>query len=304
MNYYIYKLKFVTPVRFGVTKGNITNDNSSDFTSDQIFASIFNEYVNLYSIDKAKKLLNDFYISDLFPFMEDKLYLPKPIMIFDSLVENKNKDRKIGKKIKYIQINEFNEYINDLKKGNDLLKYKLTKPFFKEVYQTKYNFSKEQTPYTVSGIQFYKNCGLYFIVSFNDEIKEEFDNIIRSLSFSGIGGKKSSGYGKFEIDEIIKPSLDIINSLNSNCKYKMLLSSVIPTDEEVMMLKTSNSFYSVISRSGFSVVNGNMVKKKTTPMLKSGSCMDFDIKGQIKEVNKENVRSIYRYAKALKWGIE
>ncbi|MGN8913310.1 hypothetical protein [Anaerofustis butyriciformans] len=76
MNYYIYKLKFVTSVRFGVTKGNITNDNSSDFTSDQIFASIFNEYVKQttgYTSNEVFNMIVDLLKYTNIPFSKEYL---------------------------------------------------------------------------------------------------------------------------------------------------------------------------------------------------------------------------------------
>lgn len=55
-------------------------------------------------------------------------------------------------------------------------------------------------PYYVGSYVFSEHSGLYFILGVEHE--EEFTlikDLLLSLGYSGIGGKRSSGYGKFEL---------------------------------------------------------------------------------------------------------
>ena len=53
-------------------------------------------------------------------------------------------------------------------------------------------------------MHFYFNDGngLYIIVGFQDEkVKNLFEELLESLSYTGVGGKKSTGLGRFEYQE-------------------------------------------------------------------------------------------------------
>lgn len=54
--------------------------------------------------------------------------------------------------------------------------------------------SDDAEPYHVGGFQFAPNCGVYFLVAGSYDLLP----LLEQLSYSGIGGKRSSGYGRFE----------------------------------------------------------------------------------------------------------
>ena len=60
---------------------------------------------------------------------------------------------------------------------------------------------KRQDPYLVRGLQFNKDCGLYCILAFDDDrVRSLVEGLLQSLSFSGVGGKRSVGFGKFQLE--------------------------------------------------------------------------------------------------------
>lgn len=56
-------------------------------------------------------------------------------------------------------------------------------------------------PYFVKGNVFQPRAGLYLIVQLPDSFGEVFQNILCSLGLSGIGGKRSSGFGGFHLHD-------------------------------------------------------------------------------------------------------
>jgi CRISPR-associated protein Csm4 len=57
-------------------------------------------------------------------------------------------------------------------------------------------------PYHVAAWRFAAHCGLYLIVRYEkQEDLQLFTNLLQDLSWEGIGGKQSSGWGKFELRE-------------------------------------------------------------------------------------------------------
>ena len=144
------------------------------------------------------------------------------------------------------------------------------------------------------------------------KIPKQFENIITSLQYSGIGGKRSSGYGKFEYDSFElgnnsnlseKTLLELLNKIG---KYNMSLSLISPNETDLEK-NFSNSYYNLIKRNGYiySVdYDDKLLKRKNLVMFKEGSCFDVELEGTIHEVSDEDKKHpVYRYGKALKIGV-
>ena len=60
----------------------------------------------------------------------------------------------------------------------------------------------ETVPYFVGAYRFEANCGLYFLLGYEDAALEgEVHRLLKLLQYSGIGGKISSGFGKFRLEK-------------------------------------------------------------------------------------------------------
>ena len=318
MLYKLYKLNFLTPVHFGSEKQGTSLENVSvTCHSDTFFSAICNEFVKLYDeldLDDYKDLFEEgkILITSLFPYVGEHLFIPKPSIIVErqNAKEVEYKNKKKMKKLEFIKISEFKHYLECLKSGEpfvyDEKEYEFAK--YSDVPKVALRIDDDNNKiYHVGAYSFKQDSGLYFVAKFEDEsYVDQFENIIESLQYSGIGGKRSAGYGKFELYDVIElddnllPSEEtLLELLQSDGGYQMTLSLVSP-DEDELECDFSNSYYNLIKREGFvySVdYADSLVKRKNLVMFKEGSCFDFDIRGTIQDVSDNGKHPVYRYGK-------
>ena len=323
MKHYIYPLKLLGPVHFGDTGNGGTLENVVlSFSSDSLYSAICNEIGrNVELLESFRKNVKDgeLVISSLFHYYSDgeenpsewQYYLPKPIYTIQrertitTYAETKEQ-ATILKKVKKVEFVRSSLLSNVEGQFNfdDLLYDAETMPEFGS-FAVVTRVNKREIlglPYHVGSYVFNSNSGLYFIVGFQTtSSKVLFDQIIELLSYSGIGGKRSSGYGKFEclkeIEIISTEDLEDVNALyrlitNKNAQSYMSISSVIPDENEVHLLQSGT--YSLKKRSGFvssSQLVGN-VKRNSCYSIKEGSCFVEPLKGKIIELQEPSVSHV------------
>ena len=277
MSYLLYKLRFPSGIHIGTAFGNTLEETMISVYSDTFYSALFNEYMKIYNNDELYKIseAGNFLVSDLLPFkekddMSTDFYLPKPFMPKEP-ANNKNKteitvDRKKVKATNFIPADKLEEYFSFLKNGTNFPI--IDDDFGKKQLYTKNKISLENEDtqlYNIEVFKFNEKSGLYFIVKLpkNEKWQEIFKNILESLSLTGIGGKKNSGFGQFTIEKTI--ILDNINfnivefnsyefinkALFSVEKNFLILSSYSPKIEEIEKIKENGNFYQLIKRSGF-----------------------------------------------------
>lgn len=320
MEYKLYKLTFNTPVHFG---SDIIGSSleESDFIchSDTFFSALCLEYIKLNGAETIDDFIDFFnngklLISSLLPYKNNDLYIPKPSIVIErsdtkneNKEENSSSDRKKMKKLNYIKVSDIDIYLNYIKGIGDFnFDYEYNN-FAKYSLNQKVGLRDEENRlYSLGTYSFYKNNGLYFALSFSDnETLKEFEKVLKSLSYSGIGGKRTHGLGNFEYNESDFSVFE--NKLFKDSKYKMLLSLFSPTENEIESIDFNNSFYSLIKRNGFIYSNnysGNLSKRKSLSMFKEGSCFTNNINGNIKDVSQNGNHKVYRYGKAFYIGID
>ncbi len=322
MNYYIYKLKFLTAVRFG---GSNNVDVTLTCGADVFFSALCNAYLALYGEESLNDFINEvkndnFLISDLLPYNSEELYLPKPkIYIKRDYDKNseKSSNKKQLKKLEFIPVMYFNKYLDFCKKGGELPIDTETFGSFQENVHVRVsrNEKEDALPYQITSYKFKESCGLYLIVKTTETIIKQMDEIIDYLGCEGIGGKRSSGLGKFELEEDrIEPPLyesdkQIINLINSKDDYYMSLSSLIPASDEVEKIDVSKSFYTMAKRSGFvfsTAYADKFLKKRDSYIFTSGSCFSKPIKGELIDVSVKKIgkHSVFRYGKPIYIGVK
>lgn len=321
MKTYIYKLKFITPVHFG---NNSLTSSTPTCLADTLFSAICIKWIEIFgNCDELVKSVEEdkCLISDTFPYINEQLYLPKPVTLMDSKFKGNDKiDRKKMKRVKYIPIDKINEYIDFLTDNNNI-NFELDIKFCEEELIKKAsilrryeiledNNIKNTEIYNVSVHRFLNNCGLYFILRCEESLKQKIDIAIDSLSLSGLGGKRSLGYGKFEFESFEAKKIDV--NLNNKSDYYMALTTFLPTLDEIKSFNKSKSAYNLIERGGFvesleysSTGDRASKKKKPVVMFTSGSCFDTKFKGQILNVSKDKDKHpVYKYGKPLFWGVK
>ena len=335
MSYLLYKLRFLNGIHIGTASGNTLEETMMSVYSDTFYSAIFNEYMKIYNDDELYKIseTGEFLISDLLPFKEKEdmstdFYLPKPFISLQRNETTKEKndeeviDRKKVKATNFIPADKLGQYFSFLKTGKNFPE--IDDDFGKKELYTKNKVSlkNEDTKlYNIEVFKFNEKSGLYFIVRLpeNNEWQEIFENILESLSLTGIGGKRNSGFGQFisedpmffdgeDFDAIESESDAYINKALYLDEEKYLsLSSYSPKIEEIEKIKESENYYQLIKRSGFvnsSLYSEQAEKRKQVYMLSSGSVLSFKPEGKILDLNLHGKHSIYRMGKPIVLGVK
>ena len=351
MPYYLYKLRFLTPVHFGGDKPGIGIEKvSPSCHADTFFSAICNEAVSLYGEKFLEELVEtagkgEFLLSDLFPYYSGdggkddfRLCLPKPALLLNreedinpsQLPESDSTQKKKMKKLAYIPIRQWEDYLTyiagksknfecDLNSTTETGEPKVV--ISEEAVIPRVAVSREgkdATPYFIGAHIFSECSGLYFITKLkSEELKKTFDVIISSLQYSGIGGKRTSGYGKFQLaDDVVELDPEEYTTEDDRILAEMLsdktfphymaLSVISPYPDEITPELQNNSFYTLIPRSGF--VNSRNyseipLKRKSIVMLGAGSCFPVRLKGHIPDVSEQGGHPVYRYGMAMMMGV-
>lgn len=345
MQYCIVKLNFKTPVRFGIKS---LDDTSIICHSDTLFSAIFIEAMKIYGADKAELIKDklqsgDIKISSMMPYFYDSdeeeswLYVPKPIISLESVKntqENTVSLKKKVKKLKFLRISYLEEYINALKNQDVEMISSYINYVALEKTSQNVNLQQEKNQiYSITSNVFQNRLledneniksnsgivgksGLYFVMAYNDDgILKILKTVLNSLQYTGIGGKKSIGYGKFDFEitnEGEKLSYDEEELLGrikniENYDKKMLISLLSPSVKEIEELDIDKISYSLLKRGGFVdsfTYSENLVKKKYVFMFEEGSVMNKNINGEIKDLKRYGNHSIYRNGIAMYVGVE
>lgn len=315
MNYDIYKLNFTTPVHFGT--GRLSSSINTIY-ADTLFSALCCEAIKLFGADGANKLYtlakeNGFRLSDAMPYCGNTLFIPKPILPInnDSNKQGNSKLKKEFKRLTYIPVEDLSAFLSG--NYNPTAASELLKGLGSEGISAKVSVksSTANSPYTVGTYSFNEGCGLYFIAAAEDnETLYTISDIMDSLSYTGIGGKLSSGYGKFEYT-ILKPDTNVELQKRLECNsdtYMSLSLSMAAEDELSSIMENTSTSYELIKRSGFVAsytYTDTPVRKKDLFCFKAGSCFNKRFNGDIFDVSSVigGSHSVYRYAMPLLMGI-
>lgn len=304
MNYKILKLDFTTAVHFG--SGGLEKTGNV-LGADTIFSALFIESLKYGNSDALLKSFKEgkLKISNVFPYIKGEYYLPKPIIRLDNDADGDSVIKKALKKLKYIPMSRFESFIKgklDIKNEADLFGDNFGESTLVEkVSMQTEDEDKFNNLYAVEVFKYKTGSGLYFFVGYEDEKDfETVHKLMESISYTGLGGKISAGYGKFRLS-IDTPGKDIVKNFENVGNYKdiMSLSLCLPREEELEDSLTDAS-YTVVKKSGF-VVSSNYAKtfrkKKDIYMLEVGSVYKNTFKGDIYDVSEANTGAhpVYRY---------
>lgn len=298
MEYSVFKLDFSTGVHFG--KGML-NDSMETFTADMLFSALYIEALKLgkhndfYQAVETGRLL----FSDAFPFIGKQYMLPKPVIYVEHSDQGDSEKKKRFKAMKYLPVEKLDLYLS----GNMDLKDNPMEDFgtFEQRAAAFVRKSGETLPYQV-GVFHYKNGnGLYILTAY--ESKEElrlFELLMDALSYSGIGGKKAEGLGKFTLRYGTGTNI-LIQHLNNRTGRFLLLSSALPRDDELEQSLVGAS-YMLSKHSGFVTSDqyaDEARRKKDLYLFDAGSCFCHKFDGDIYDVSEGGNHAVYRYGKAL-----
>lgn len=325
MIYLLYKLKFPNGIHVGANSS--LELTSTTVSSDVFYSAFYAEYIRIFG-ENDRELFqltenDEFKVSDLLPFKEKKtetfFYVPKPFVNDIERKQNNDEneqvvDRKKVKKLSYIPANRLKEYFEFLETGKNFPE--IDDDFGEKELHTKNKVSRigEDTElYNIEVFRFNKDSGLYFIVQLPEKWQEKFENVLESLSLTGIGGKKSAGYGQFEVGELKTKDfkadmifLDTSLKKSTNTDRYLLLSSYLPQKDEIEKIKNKENGYQLIKRSGF--INSpkyseNSQKRKQVYMISLGAVLNFKPVGRLADLKLHGNHSIYRMGKPIVIGV-
>jgi len=304
MNYLICKLSFESEVHIG--NGSLT-DACYSIGADTLFSALCHEAIKsggdaslTYLVIQAKT--NKLLISDGFPYIGDKFYIPKPLICENTLSS-----------MEFIPMDLIHTISTEPEKINEEHEIEQFQKLGRRRIHTHIPRSqdRDKLPYYVGTYQFFRENGIYFVIGYEDRLLLEFiKNLLLSLQYTGIGGKKSSGLGRFwfefqQIEECFEKKLC---NKSSSAKWYMTLSVSLPKEDEKECLVGAK--YICLKRKGFICSEtytshmydeDDVLLKREVEIIKSGACVKQCYKGQIANVNNKKGHDVYRYAMPLYW---
>ena len=202
MKYTLFKLRFTSAVHFG-TGGLTTTANT--LMADTVFSALCTEAVKsgqdpapLVDAVMGGRLR----ISDALPFIGDRFYVPKPLAEITTDKEVDSSVKKSLKKLSFVPIDGLSAYMSgtmDIDKEARILTGCLGQEYLAE--KAAVETGEEARPYAVDLYRYHENSGLYICLGYErNEDHDRFRECLRALSYAGIGGKTSAGYGRFVVE--------------------------------------------------------------------------------------------------------
>lgn len=160
--------------------------------------------------------------------------------------------------------------------------------------------------YEVGRVVFAPSAGLCLLTTFADpDAKAPFERLLTLLGESGLGGKRTNGYGlcRWQTGEpLTLPSVE-------NPRRAVLLSRFVPADEELALVRDERSTYQLVSVGGWCMTaDGVALRRSSIMMLSEGSVIA--VNGQLPRGRLVDVRidataphPVYRSGLALAVGI-
>lgn len=304
MEYAVYKLNFTTPVHFGT--GALSTGTMS-FCADTLFSALYIEAMHhgcnqeLYEMASEGSIL----LSDAFPYIGDRYFLPKPMRYVEpqSRERGNSTAKKKFKKLRYIPVDQIKAYLSGNMNPDDASLSTLGHEESQTMAAVRTD--GDTLPYVVGNYVYHDGNGLYIIAGYeNDDCKMLLDDLLDSLSYSGIGGKRGSGKGRFQL--LYGRNTETLQQLLQNSTgNEMLLSTALPMESELESALEGAS-YLLQKRSGFvysETYAEEARKKRDLYTMQAGSCFANRFVGDIYDVSEQGAHPVYRYAKGMFLGL-
>jgi CRISPR-associated protein Csm4 len=342
---YLVELQFDHAVHFGSSiAGFGIEDVDETCHSDTLFSGIINQLAaieHLISDFSLKNFLQEFN-SPTPPFRISSFgvvkgvdyFLPKPLIEPDFFAcdSSVNKYKKDFKKLKWVHLEDFHKWQKKSLSSDDIKGYFVSydnepppkSPPFSKIHTKVQHIQDRETDATQiyhTGQLFYgERVYPFFFFDFNSKSLswEWFVEALRLIGISGLGGRRSTGYGKFCLryepiliggDESAWPKK--VCESNQHTKAITLWSNVLNHQSEGQYLfsllapkalSENDCFvYNLIIRKGWFFSNSSFcqMKRKTVYMFSEGSIFYRNVEGGLINISPdelpENHHDIYRY---------
>ncbi|WP_322354208.1 type III-A CRISPR-associated RAMP protein Csm4 [Paratractidigestivibacter sp.] len=297
----IIKLSFAGPVHFGSRR---LSDGTYTCDAATLFSALYVEAMRAGCADEllhAAKV-GDLLLSDAFPYVGEELYVPKPMVgnvrsDAKRATASDSRERKANKKLKYIPLSALDDFLT----GNfdfigALAQFELGTSFARTKVNLTREMSDDAEPYHVGAFSFNPGCGIYFVV----RGAYDADPLFEQLGYSGIGGKRTSGYGRFSARVENAGGFRFADAPSGRA---MLLSSSCPKERELTDELVDGAKYHLARKGGFvqSTTHADSFRKKRDMWaFTPGSVFPHGFDGDVFDVNATpGSHPVYRYARAM-----
>jgi len=311
MGYSLYRLEFTTGLHIGVDRGGQSlDDGRMTIHSDTLFSALCCECAKRGDIDRLYELFyaGEITTSDCLPYKGNEYYFPRPILHTGKAQrEGRPEARKALKSVEYIPVSLFDAFLKDYA-NKEVDTDRLKCNFGGLTSYTRVAMKGQPQPqlYQVAFWRFASGCGLYVIVRYKDESSLLFfEEVLTALGLSGVGGKQSSGLGKFNVMKSSLPEKMEELLEDDRADYHMLLGTALP-EEGALDDILSESWYATLRRGGFvrsETYSKAQLKKKTIYMLAPGSCIKKRFDGGMFDLSDGGTHPVWRCGKTLFAGV-
>ena len=298
MTYKMYIMNFHT-AHFGA--GSLDSSKMT-FAADRLFSALVLEAKKMGKMEEFVSIAgqDDFVLTDAFPYQSGP-FLPKPIGFpkfeqpdLTTDVKEVRRQAKMAKKLQFIPLDKFDSYVNGT--------------LFKDADHAVTNIVTKNQPHVdgnlfqVSTVRFRDESCLYVIAKESELLNE----LMTSLQYTGIGGKRSSGYGQFDLTILDLPDSFKNRLTKSHQGPVMTLATSLPVEKELeYAMETGSYLLSKSSGFAFSTETKENYRKQDLYKFASGSTFSETYTGQIVDVRPLDFpHEVLNYAKPLFFKME
>lgn len=324
MDYYLYKLKFDGAVHFGLSESALSLYTTADhFRADTLFSALCHTALSLWGEEGVQNLVRqaeagELLLSDSMPWRElareDVYYLPKPCAVSEKKQEVPANLRKKMKRLSWIPVSDMGSFEQSIcgnalyEPGNDAF------GVVSERTSAQIEENADAAPYQVGSFRFYPDCGLYVLVGVQTEAQaEQMSRLLSALGMSGIGGKISSGYGSFTVEDQIDLSQPFDGQTKwlhdalekREAKHWLLLTTSLPADDE-LEAALEGAQYQLVRRAGYvqsDTFAKSPARKRTQMFMAAGAMLHQPFRGALYNVAENGSHPVLRYAKPMMLGV-
>lgn len=322
MTYYLFKLRFTSPVHFGDSLSAASLHGSEmAFCADRLFSALCCTMAKA-DAEAPKRLceqarLGLLKLSDAFPWKGEELCFPRPCLEASARHNGDASKRKTMKKLEYLPLAKYDEFIHSLLTGSEADIDSLQMSFGQESVQMRaaVQGSEAALPYAVGQFRFNADCGLFFILGAeSSSLFEDILAAVRLLGQSGIGGKISSGCGSFEVAQAA-PVCSLGTPQGKRLERHLAeqdtdmwvsLTTALPRDDE-LDTALDGALFQLTRRGGFvqSAAVSGPSKKQEQFFLKAGATFRRRFEGDVYDVAPSGCgHPVYRYAVPIFLGVK
>lgn len=288
------KMHFQRGLRVGAPGWGL-EEGEKTLGADVIYSALFHASMELY----GEALPRDLRISSGFPFVEDALFFPRPMLPL-KVLEDATVRLKWGKAVKELDFLERRWFIEWLRDGNvDLDRAISCREDLRKAVRTITRprvaldrLDNSSSLYFSSEQRFCPGSGLCCLISCPGGTWQKLKALFRFMGETGIGGEKSSGVGSFEVEfctvDVPEPGDD---GLCVN------LAPVIPAIDDIVYLLA----YELKERGGWvSSPQAPAARKKKVSVIAEGSVFARPVTGRIVNVAPDGwPHEVLRYGLGL-----